>query len=128
MAKNITVTARDFSATLQKLLKEYGEEVNEVCRDVVKEVAQDTVKELKRTSPVGPTGKYAKGWALKPTKVSGMLTEYVVHNKRKPGLTHLLENSYSRPNIATAKVHIAPAEETAIKNLEEKIREGIESR
>lgn len=127
-ADKITVSAANFSDTLRALLKEYGEEVNEVCRDVVKSVAKETTKELRRASPVGPTGKYAKGWTYKPVKVSGMLTEYVIHNQRKPGLTHLLENSYTRPNIARAQEHIKPAEETAIKELEQKIREGIENK
>lgn len=123
--ETITISANNLSSTMKKLLKQYGNEVNEVCREVIKDVAQETTKQLKATSPVR-TGKYAKGWALKPMKVSGMLTEYVVYNKKAPGLTHLLEHGHGGKSPARAKPHIKPAEDFSIAELERRIREELE--
>ena len=123
--EQITISANNLSHTMKKLLKEYGNKANEVCRDVVKEVAQETSKQLKATSPV-KTGNYAKGWGFKPMKVSGMLTEYVVYNKKAPGLTHLLEHGHGGRSPASAKPHIKPAEDFSIAELERRIREELE--
>lgn len=120
----ITVSANSFADTIEKLINEYGNEVNEACRTVIKRVSHQTVKELKKTSP-RKTGAYAKSWAYKPVKVSGRITEYTIYNK-KPGLTHLLENGHGGKSPASAKPHIKPAEDFAIKELERQIIEELE--
>lgn len=120
-----TISANDLASTMKKLLKEYGSEVNEVCREVAQGVGKDTTKMLRSTSPV-KTGKYAKGWTLKPMRVSAMITEYVVYNKAKPSLTHLLEKGHGGKSVAGARPHIQPAEEFAITELENRIREELE--
>lgn len=125
----ITVSANSFADTIEKLINEYGNEVNEACRTVIKRVSQQTVKELKKTSPrrtgTRKAGAYAKSWAYKPVKVSGRITEYTIYNK-KPGLTHLLENGHGGKSPASAKPHVKPAEDFAIKELERQIIEELE--
>lgn len=134
----ITVNAKDFSAALQELLKEYGEDVNRAAREAVTDIAKDTAKELRATAPKklkGNGGAYAKSWSYKPVKVSGLLTEYVVYS-RAPHyrLTHLLEDGHKIANgygsytgTVAARPHIAAAEEKAVRELENKVRERIES-
>lgn len=127
------VTANNFGNVLMQLLKEYGDDVNKVTADAVRTVAKETAKELKATAPVNK-GAYAKSWSYKPEKVSGVLTEYVVYSK-KPyyRLTHLLEDGHKIANGAgeyggsvAARPHIAQAEQKAIEELEQRIREEIQ--
>lgn len=129
----ITVSAKNFSAALEELLKQYGDEVNKVAREAVEEIAKDTAKELRATAPVNK-GAYAKSWSYKPEKVSGVLTEYVVYSKEPYyRLTHLLEDGHKIANGAgeyggrvAARPHIAQAEQKAIEELEQRIREEIQ--
>lgn len=128
------VTANNFSRALTQLLNEYGEDVNKVAADAVKEIAKSTAKELKATAPK-QLGNYAKSWSYKPVKVSGLLTEFVVYAKAPYyRVAHLLENGHRIANGAgsnwgtvAARPHIAAAEEKAVRELENKVRERIES-
>ena len=130
---NVTISADRFGAVLAKLIDEYGNEVNKICRSVVRDVAQDSVTELKGSSPKR-TGAYAKSWAVKSETVAGWKTSYIVHNKEHYQLTHLLENGHEIKNrksgpsygTATPHPHIKAVEQKAAKNLEQKIREEIE--
>lgn len=87
-------------------------------KEAAKEAADHAAKELKATSPKG-TGKYAKGWAVKAQDGG-----YVVYNKRRYMLTHLLENGHDiivngkKVGRARAIPHIKPVEQNGIKNYE----------
>ena len=76
---------------LKHIMDEYQEKVQTVSREACKKVSKNLARTLKGTSPKRPGGgEYAAGWTSK------MLDSdtYVVYNKAKPGLTHLLENSH----------------------------------
>ncbi|MCP3025414.1 HK97 gp10 family phage protein [Halobacillus sp. A5] len=102
----------DISKQIAQALAEYTNDVTEGLEKAKKEVAKNTVKELKRTSPVGDTGDYAKGWK---SKKSG--TAQVVHNKTDYQLTHLLEKGHAKRGAGRVQgqKHIEPAEEKAIR-------------
>lgn len=82
--------SRSIEDQINELMTEYLEEVEEVAEADLKKAAMNTRKELKITSPK-KTGEYAKGWSFK--KLGGG-NGYTVYNKKKPGLTHLLENGH----------------------------------
>ncbi|KAK9680615.1 hypothetical protein QE152_g38973 [Popillia japonica] len=64
------------------------------------------------------TGKH--GWSV-TSQGSFTKPSFVVHNKKKPGLTHLLENGHAlrQGGRARAIPHIKPVEEQCIKEYEE---------
>lgn len=122
-----------FSSELQKLLKEYGDEctdtVNSVMPKLGKETAANVKKDVRSKFKKGSGGSnYANGWTYKV--VYGRLnTGFVVYNKNKPTLTHLLENGHAIAN-GTGRVagrpHIAPsyewAQEEAVKRIKEELK------
>jgi hypothetical protein len=111
---------------IMEALNEYKEVTDEVVTSSVTKVSNETKKIVQSGSPT-KTGGYKKGWAVKKTsEKSGELT-ITVYNRRKPGLTHLLEKGHAKRGggRVAAKVHIAPAEEYAISELESQIVKGL---
>ena len=100
---------------LTRILDDYSEEVKEVARKNEKKAGRDAVRELKNTSPKRD-GDYASGWAMKQVDEDTV----VVHNRKMPGLTHLLENGHVIRNKkgtygrAPAHPHIAKVEQAQV--------------
>ncbi|WP_235601476.1 HK97 gp10 family phage protein [Halobacillus sp. KGW1] len=101
----------DIGKEIAQALSEYTDEVKEGLQEAQKKTAGETAQRLRKTSPVGATGDYAKGWAAKKTKDG-----YVVHNRTDYQLTHLLEKGHAKVNGGRVGgiPHIRPAEEEAI--------------
>lgn len=106
---------KDFAVQVEEILEDYRRDVAEVTAKSMNGVARASVNKLRSSSPVGYTGKYAKGWQVK--KLDKMTQ--VVHNATAYQLTHLLENghvvrnakgTYGRTNGIK---HIKPVEEWA---------------
>lgn len=96
--------------SIQKLLRDYGEEAEEAVEEVAKKVAKDAKKELKATSPRGDGAgmHYADGWQYRVEK-SRVGTNMTVYNSKKPGLTHLLENGHVTRNGTSRTFPDTPA-------------------
>lgn len=129
MAKReVRVQIGELSEAIQRELNLFQDDVVNRANAAAKRAAQDCAKDLRRTSPK-KTGKYAKGWTSKLTSKSVLGTEiYTVHNRAKPGLTHLLEHGHLKVlfgNRTTERVagipHIAPAEQRAIEQFEREV-------
>ena len=69
------------------------------------------------------TGRYAKSWRTKTTKESSSALEITVYSPTRYMLAHLLEHGHAMRNggRVAAKVHIAPAEQDGIEELETEI-------
>jgi len=109
------------SNEIAKALKEYTTEVSEGLEEAKIEVAKSTVKNLKSTSPKD-TGQYRHGWTRK--KIGNA---QIVHNSTSYQLTHLLEKGHVKikGGRVSAKPHIGPAEEAAIKEYMIKVEKVI---
>jgi hypothetical protein len=107
-------------------LKQYGQLVNGQIELASEQTAKDLVDDLKRESPKRAKrgGKYAKGW-----KVKKLGTNYIVYNRTKYQLTHLLEHGHAKRGggRVPAKVHIRPAEERAVNTFIRRIEDAIRS-
>lgn len=125
---------RSLSTDVMKLLEGYVGDVDTIVEESAKEAAEICERQLKNTSPSGPgrKGHYKSGWAIKPEN-RGRLVSFIVYNKKKPQLTHLLENghvirnkkgTYGRTHPIK---HIAPAEEAAAQKFELRVRARIRS-
>lgn len=122
--------AETLSVQMDKILEEYNERVQNVSRVAVQRVGRESVKKLRSTSPKR-SGSYAKGWRLKTLKMSGNVTDVVVHNATDYQLTHLLENGHVVVNAkgtfgrAPAHPHIKPVEEWANNELPAEIEREL---
>lgn len=87
------VGVENFTSEIRKLLHEYGIEAREVLNEAVPEAADICVKMIRKKSKRA-TGKYAKGWTKTEQFYRGMGTSYVVHNKDRYRVAHLLENGH----------------------------------
>ena len=124
MAKKITVD--QLSDEIMDALEEYKEMTDEVVQTAVDTVSKETKKIVQAGSPV-QTGGYQKGWAVKKTSAKAGQVSITVYNRKKPGLTHLLEKGHVKRGggRVAGQPHIAPAEEYAISELENKIKRGL---
>lgn len=111
MADSITVQ-------MQQITNEYQVKVQDASRKGCKKVARNLARTLRANSP-RKTGEYASGWAVKQEDADTC----IVYNRKKPGLTHLLENGHvSRNQYGTygrvpAYPHINPAADAAQEEL-----------
>lgn len=112
------VSVNNISREIARQLSLYTDEVEEEVEKAKDELSKEAVALLKEKSPQ-KTGKYAKGWARK--KVGN---DYVIYNRKKSQITHLLENGHvkSTGGRVPARVHIRPVEE----NISNKYLERVE--
>ena len=116
---------------IEDILTEYGNDFAKATQEAVFKVSKIAQQEVKAASPVRKYGKrkgrYKKGWTTKEETVSRVRTDVIIHNRTDYQLTHLLEKGHvlvrggRKRGRVPARVHIAPVEEHAIKNMEEAI-------
>lgn len=116
------IPLQELEIAIVKELSEYSEEVTEGIKREVKSVAKEAVRTLKSTSP-RDTGEYAQGWASKVEYESAEDIRVRIYNRKKPQLTHLLENGHAKVNggRVDGKPHIGPAEQ----QIENKLQNGV---
>ena len=120
----------DFSKAVATVLDDYAESVTEAVQRVAKEVATEGVKRVKANSPVNPQGKkrgaYKSGWTKK-VEVTRYGASAVVHNKKFPGLVHLLEKGHATRNggRTSPQEHVAPVQDWMNEEFEKRITEAI---
>lgn len=114
----------DLAKAVMKELDDYGVAVGLEVEKVSKEVAEDTAKILNKTSPK-LTGDYAASWTYGTGETKRTKHTMVVYaDKPEYALTHLLEKGHQKRGGGRTKamVHIAPAEEEAVDELEKELR------
>lgn len=119
--------AESIEVQLTKILDEYEKLTKDTVDKSARKTARDAVQKLKNTSPKRPGGgEYASGWATRKTKDGT-----TVYNRRKPGLTHLLEkghvirNKYGTYGRTGGNPHIEPVSEQSSREFEENIRREL---
>lgn len=127
---DVTIEADRFGATLEQILGEIADKVDEGSGRAVRKSAQKGMREAKAGSPER-TGEYAAGWSYRARKTpEGWSAE--VGNSDKPGLVHLLEKGHAR--VGGGRVapsppggHVAPAADAAFDELWEQVVKEVEA-
>lgn len=109
-----------------KMLEEYKDTTDLGVEASVQSVSKNTKKMVQAASPKRHGG-YSKGWSVRQEHHGGGRHVVVVHNRKKPGLTHLLEKGHAKRGggRVEGRVHIAPAESYAITEIEAEIRRRL---
>ena len=119
------VTFESLGKEVEKLFKEYGDQVNEILEEEIKSVSKETANRLKKTSPKN-SGDYAKGWKAKFEKTR-LGPAAVIFNSTHAWLVHLLEHGHAKRSGGRTKAepHVKPAEDWAEKELVKKVKERL---
>ena len=115
-------TIDNLAKTIMEGLQEYADVASADVKTAVRKAGKNVKAEISANAPKR-TGAYAKSWAVKTQKETANSLEVVVHSKNRYQIAHLLEHGHAkRGGGRVAGIpHIAPAEEKAVKQLEEDI-------
>ena len=115
-------TIDNLAKTIMEGLQEYADVASEDVKTAVRTAGINVKAEISAHAPKR-TGAYAKSWTVKTEKETAHSLEVVVHSKNRYQIAHLLEHGHAkRGGGRVAGIpHIAPAEEKAVKQLEEDI-------
>ena len=112
-------------------LEELGDAVYAFVADYFGEVERASEEDVRASAEVAReaisagsprrSGKYARGWVAEPDAEDAGAKAYRVHNRAKPGLTHLLEKGHGGPHPAGPHPHIAQGAQAGIDELERRI-------
>ena len=115
-------TIDNLAKTIMEGIQEYADVASEDVKTAVRKAGKNVKAEISANAPKR-TGAYAKSWAVKTEKETAHSLEVVVHSKNRYQIAHLLEHGHAkRGGGRVAGIpHITPAEEKAVKQLEEDI-------
>lgn len=117
------VSIDQMASAIMEGLQDYADLATDDLKAAVKKAGTTVRKQIQTTAP-SDTGKYAKSWSVKNTKETSNSLEVTVYSKNRYQLAHLLEYGHAKRGGGRTKAqpHIAPAEETAIRQLERDIK------
>ena len=119
-------TIDNLAKTIMEGLQVYADVASTDVKTAVRKAGKNVKAEISANAPKR-TGAYAKSWAVKTEKETAHSLEVVVHSKNRYQIAHLLEHGHAkRGGGRVAGIpHIAPAEEKAVKQLEEDIMKKL---
>jgi hypothetical protein len=124
MGRRISIDA--LADTVMEYLNDYADVSAEGMKKAVRKAGNTVKKEIGANAPKD-TGAYSKSWAVKNTKKTANALEVTVYSRNKYQLAHLLEHGHAKRNggRVAGKSHIAPTEETGIRQLEAEIERSL---
>jgi hypothetical protein len=101
--------------TMMEEMRLYAQDVREALDREGAKIAKQGAAKLRETSPKR-SGRYSKGWTLKTERMSGRPTKYIIHNKDRPWLAHLLEHGHAKRGggRVQGQPHITPVEKEVV--------------
>ena len=122
------VKPEQLAQAVMEEMNEYKDLVDISMKAAVMKAGKTVQSDIKGSAPKR-TGGYARSWSVKTTKESSHALEVTVYSRNRYQLAHLLEFGHAKRGggRTRAQVHIAPAEEKGIRQLEEDIKRSIRS-
>ena len=116
----------NLASEIMKGLTEYKDLVTADMKTAVRKAGRTTKRDIQANAPK-KTGAYSKSWTVKTTKETSESLELTVCSPKKYQLAHLLEKGHAKRGggRTQAQPHIAPAEESAVKQLESNIKRAL---
>lgn len=116
----------NLASEVMKGLMEYKDLVTSDMKVAVRKAGRTVKKDIQANAPK-KTGAYSKSWKVSTTKETSESLELTVHSPKKYQLAHLLEKGHAKRGGGRTKAvpHIAPAEGSAVKQLESDIKKAI---
>lgn len=120
------VTIDNLAREIMDGLMSYKNLATEDMKAAVRKAGKTAKKEIQTNAPK-KTGAYSKSWSVKTTKENSESLELTVYSPKKYQLAHLLEKGHAKRGGGRTRAvpHIAPAEESAVKELESDIRKAL---
>lgn len=120
------VTVDGLADAIMEGLTEYADLATDDMKKAVRKAGNTARKEIAANAPKN-TGAYGKSWSVKTTKESSNALEVTVHSRNRYQLAHLLEHGHAKHGggRVSARPHIAPAEQTAVEQLEKEIERSL---
>lgn len=117
------IKADNLAAAIAKELEGYRDGVAQRLQKEIRAAARECREDIREASPRA-TGEYAEGWMVSKIYQNREGIRLTVHNRKKPQLTHLLENGHAKAGggRVAARPHVAPAEKKLEKRLEGKAK------
>ena len=124
MARRVKI--EQLADAVMEEMNNYRDVIDQDMRTAVREAGKTVQADIKASAPK-QTGGYSRSWSVKNTKQNSHALEVTVYSRNRYQLTHLLEFGHAKRNggRTRAQVHIAPAEEKGIRQLEEDIIRSI---
>ena len=124
MGRRISIDA--LADTVMECLNDYADVSTEGMKKAVREAGNTVKKEISANAPKD-TGAYGKSWSVKNTKETSKSLEVTVYSRNRSQLAHLLEFGHAKRGggRVAGKSHIAPAEESGIRQLESEIERSL---
>lgn len=121
-----TVTIDQLAVKITQAIADYTDDVAQAIEVEVDATSKAIVEDIKANAP-RRTGEYARGWSRRKSKSSNRVT-HIVHNTKKPQLTHLLEHGHAKRSggRVEGKPHIRPAVDRHLPAMERRIKQIIE--
>lgn len=126
MPSQIT-TADNLDKALDKVLKQYANDVTMTVKDLSKKFAKEGAKAVgQAASATFGGGKYARSWTS--LYEEGRLSAQGVIYSKVPGLPHLLEKGHAKRGggRVSGRVHIQPVEEELAEAFERAVKDDIQ--
>jgi len=124
----MNISINSLANTVMEELTRYSDLATVNMKSAVKNAAKTVKNEIVTGAPK-KTGAYAKSWTSSTTAETANKLEITVHSKNKYQLAHLLEHGHAKRNggRVAAQVHIAPAKEAGITQLENEIVRSLQN-
>lgn len=120
----------DLRDEIIKYVKDYQKLTMEKVKKIGKKLSREGKEELKKSSPIGDgrDKKLKEGWTTN-TVIDGNQATFVVRNKNKPHIVHLLEHGHiNRNGTRTKGFHfVQPVREEMEKKFIDELRKEIEN-
>lgn len=121
----MAISIDDLANEITSAVREYTQDVTNGIEKEVDKTSKTVTKGISSDSPK-KTGEYAKGWTRKKTADGGTV-RYVIHNKKKGSIAHLLEFGHAKRGggRVAGKPHIRPNYDREVPEMVNRIKSII---